>query len=196
MRRLPRLPLLAATLAWLTSCGGPLLYVEVVIPALEVTLPGQVVPAFTGAPGPDISCGPSCVFTEIDYDFGDSVPLLGDDNVEVDLRMTSMRMRLDAGADDLGGVKSVTLKLLDPSAPTDLSKAITVASYYRSPTDLHPTSFEVSGNANLDLGGYLTGTAFKARAELIYDSLTPEFTATVGATFSLLLKVDYGAYVF
>mgnify|MGYP000850325509 FL=1 len=182
--------LLAAALAFLVACGGPLLYVEVTIPELDVTLPGQTVPAFTGTPTPDISCGPNCLFTELDYDLGDSVPLLGEKNVTVDLRMTQMNLKIDAGVNDLDGVKSVTLKLVDPADPT---RMITAASYYR--TTRHVQSFTVAGNANLDLGSYLQGTKFKGRAELIYDAQTPEFTATVGARFSLVLKVDYGTYV-
>lgn len=190
-----RLPLALAAALLLGSCGDPLLYLEVAIPELSVTLPGQVIPAFDGTPTPDIACGPSCLFKDVEYDFGDAIPGLGEDHVEVDLRLTGMEMVLDAGASDLSGVESVVFKLYDPDAPDDPAAARVVASYFRDDDAAAPTSIAVSGYANVDLDRYLTGSTFKARAELTYDAATPEFTTTITATFSALVKLDYGAYV-
>jgi len=199
MRRPPsRLPTALALLALLAACGGPVLYVEVTIPQVKVALPRQSFPAFAGAPAdPNTACDgvPNCLFKDLEYDLADAVPLAGEENVEIDLRLTRLSMTLQTtpgGPGDLGDIEQVTLKIVNPDDPTDYEIA---ASYVR--TEPNPTSFTVSGNANLDLGRYLTGTVFKARAEMIYASgaIVPAFTADVDSEFSVVLTLDYGTYI-
>jgi hypothetical protein len=194
MRRL-RLPLAAALVLLLASCGGPVFYLQIVIPEVHVSLPRQSFPASTGAPPTDwcTPADPTCLFTNIEYDFGDKVPLLGQKHVTVDLRLTQLGIVLDAGTADLRGVKSVTVRLVNPDDATD---SVVAASYVRTALDPNPTTISVSGNANVDLGAYLTGSKLVARAELVYDDTTPAFTADVAAEFSFVLTLDYGAYLF
>jgi len=193
MRR-PTLPLAAAALcSLLAACDRPFLYAELTIPELRVNLPQQDFPASSGAP-PDQWCtptDPSCLFTEVEYDFSDAVPLVGEKGVTVDLRLTEISMALDAGTSDFGTVESVTIRIVSPDDPAD---SVVAASYVR--TEPNPTTITVSGNANIDLGPYLSGSKFVARAEMVYASSTPAFTADVSARFSLVLTVDYGSYVF
>jgi hypothetical protein len=199
MRRpLSRLPTVLAALALLAACGGPLFYVEVTIPSVKVSLPQQSFPAFTGIPDPGTACDgvPNCLFKDLEYDLADAVPLAGEDNVEVDLRLTAISMTLQVtpgGPGDLGDIEEMAVKIVNPDDPTDFEIA---ASYVR--TEPNPTTITVSGNANLDLGRYLTGTVFHARAEMIYatGAIVPAFTADVDTDFSVVLKLDYGSYVY
>jgi len=192
-RRILPLAASAALCAPLAGCDRPLLYAELVIPEIRISLPQQVFPASTGAP-PETWCtptDPTCLVKEVEYDFADAIPLIGEKGVTVDLRMTEIAMTLDAGTADLGSVESVTIRIVSPDDPGD---TVVVASYVR--TEPNPTTITVSGNANIDLGPYLSGSKFVARAEMVYASSTPAFTADVSARFSLVLTVDYGSYVF
>ena len=198
MRALP-----AAVLLLLAGCGGPLLWAELQVPEIHVTLPGQEFPAsdttdvryFCDPDAPQAF--PPCIGLTLDYDLGASVPVLDEPNVTYDLRLTDVALTLAAtqtvtGTKDLSGVKQVTIRVLaDPAIPG--SGAI-LATYVRPPVTQPVTSFSVSGNSNLGLGPYVKAGRLPIRVELVIDSAgpTPAFTADVQAGFSLEVKLDYG----
>jgi hypothetical protein len=207
-----RTHLLAAALPALlaTSCGGPVFFGEVVIPELTVGLSSVQFVTTVGAP-PEFWCDPSgvgdppCLARTFAYDFGDKVPLAGDSNVTLDLRMTSLTIVLrpladqPAGVTDLGSIKAVTLKLIDPAyvdQPLDeqLAHAIVIASYVQ--TEPAPTTIVVSGNANTDLGPYALSGKLSIRAELSFEADSPEFVADVASSYSMILEYDYWSAVF
>jgi hypothetical protein len=173
----------AAVAAALCLSCGQVFYVELVIPELRVSLPAESFPA-TG--------GPDTLGHDFEYDFGDSVPLVGDDKVTVDLRLTEISIEPAAGATDLGGVRSITLTVVNPDDPND----VVVAASYERPLPGPVSAIAVSGNANIDLGRFLSGSTFTAHAEMVYDEATPAFTANLAGRFSLVLRLEYGDYVF
>ena len=205
-----RRALLPALTALLASCGGPVLFGEVVIPELRVGLPGLQFVATSGAP-PEFWCDPAgvgdpmCLARTFDYDFGDKVPLADDPNASLDLRLTAVTISLlplaeqPEGVADLGLIDSVTLKLLDPAyadQPMDvqLEHSIVIASYVR--TEPAPTVIEVSGNANTNLGSYLLSGKLSIRAELTYQGDSSGFVADVEGDYSLVLEYDYWSKIF
>jgi hypothetical protein len=194
---------LAAAALLLVSCDD-LLSADLQIPALSVTLPRQEFPeSETG--NPLYACGPTaptswpCIGLTLDYDLGGQVPVLNEQGVTYDLRLTDVALTLSAtqtvtGDKDLSGVALATIRVLDDPALPD--SGTVVATYVRPPLTGPVSSFAVSGNANLDLGPYLDAGRLPARVELVIDSAdpTPAFTADVRAGFSLEVKLDYGAF--
>jgi hypothetical protein len=195
-----RTPTAVAALALLTACGGPILYADLQIPDVHLTLPSQAFPG-TDTTDPTKWCdplappappAPSCITTTLDYDLGANVPILNRDNVTYDLRLTDVSLTLSATevGRDLAGAKLVTIRILaDPADPTS---GVVVASYARPPGTTAPTTISVSGNANVDLGPYLRAGRLPVRVELVFDSAMPAFAADVRAGFSVDVKLDYG----
>jgi hypothetical protein len=189
---------LAAAALVLAACDG-LLTAELQIPVIRVTLPGQSFPASdTTIPenwcDPAAAGDPPCIATTLDYDLGGQVPVLDEQGVTYDLRLTDVALTLSATevGKDLSGVRSLTIRVLaDPASATT---GFLVASYTRPP-GAAPTSIAVTGNANVDLGPYLDRGRLPVRIELVLDQLTPEFLADVQAGFSLEVALDYEAYL-
>jgi hypothetical protein len=195
---------LAALALLLTSCGGPLLYAEVEIPDLRITLARQHVPAFDlgipanwcdpSAPPPPIPC----VGLTTGYDLGAQVPALTEKGVTSELRMTELALTLSStqstpGAPpDLGGIKSAEIWV--GSRPGVPGSGTLVASYARTATGT-PTTIAVSGNANLDLSPYVTTGQLPFRVELTVDGPTSAFDADIHANFYVLVTLDWGKYL-
>jgi hypothetical protein len=190
---------LAATALLLAACDG-LLSSELQIPAIRVTLPSQPFPA-SDTSIPENWCDPAdlsdppCIARTLDYDLGGRVPVLDEEGVTYDLRLTDVALTLSASevGKDLSGVRSLTIRVLaDPASATS---GFVLASYARPTGWAAPTSIAVTGNANVDLGPYLDAGRLPVRVELVLDHGTPAFDADVEAGFSLEVALDYGAYL-
>jgi hypothetical protein len=192
---------LAALALALAACDGPLLFAELSIPEIRVTLPGQSFPA-SDTTIPANFCDPTapqsfppCIALTLDYDLGGNVPVLTEQNVTYDLRLTDVAIALSATevGKDLSGVRLVTIRVLDD--PLDPTAGVVVASYVRPPGPVAPTAIAITGNANLDLGPYLEVGRLPVRVEVVLDAGTPAFLADVQVGFSLEVKLDWGAYL-
>jgi len=190
---------LAALALALAACDGPLLFAELSIPEIRVTLPGQTFPASdTTIPAnwcSAIQVDPPCIALTLDYDLGGNVPVLTEQNVTYDLRLTDVAIALSATevGKDLSGVRLATIRVLDD--PLDPTAGVVVASYVRPPGPVAPTTIAITGNANLDLGPYLEAGRLPVRVEVVLDAGTPAFLADVQVGFSLEVKLDWGAYL-
>ncbi len=194
---------LAAAALLLAGCQDPLLTAEIEVPRLEVTLPSQAFPeSYTQDPtkwcDPAGQTDPPCVATAIDYDLGAKVPALTNDTVSYDLRLTDVTITLSASSSltDLSGVQSAQVRIgYDPAIP---GSGTIVASYVRPDPvpNPPPTTVSVAGKAEVDIGPYLDAGHLPFRAEVVLDAATPAFDADVTAGFSLVMNVNWGAYVF
>lgn len=204
MRRPGPAALALLALAGLPSCGGPLLFAEVEIPDLQVTLPRQSFPAFD-AGNPSSWCNPSgppppipCVGLTTGYDLGAQVPALTQKGVTYELRVTDVEFTLSAtqsapGAPtDLGGIQSATVRVgYDPAVP---GSGVVIATYVR-PAAGTPTTIAVSGNANLDLAPYVSSGNLPVRVEVVIDGPTSAFDADILAAFYVRVTLDWGKYL-
>jgi len=195
---------LAATL--LAACSGPLLFAEVEIPDLRVTLPPQAFPAFDAGnpqdwcdPNLPVQTDPPCIATAASYDLSSQVPALTDEGVEFELRVTDVAITLSAlqsqlGApSDLSGVVSAALRVgQDPAVP---GSGTVIASYVRPPGVAAPKTIAVSGNANMDLAPYISAGQLPARVEIAVDSGMPAFDADITASFYVRITLDWGNYL-
>lgn len=182
---------LAAVL--LTSCGGPLLFGEVEIPDLRVTLPQQAFPAAVVVP--PLTTAKTSLSTS--YDIAAQVPAFSQNGVTYELRLMDVAFTLSAtqtpGAPtDLGGIKSAVVRV-----GTDPATAALVASYYRPavPISPPPTTLAVTGNANLDLAPYIAAGRLPVQVEVEFDGSTPAFNADIMAAFYVRVTVDWGSYL-
>jgi hypothetical protein len=195
--------LAALALTGLTSCSGPLLFAEVEIPDLRITLPQQSFPAFD-AGNPASWCNPSgppppipCVALTTGYDLGAQVPALTQKGVTYELRITDVAFTLSAtqspGAPtDLGGIQSATVRVgADPSVP---GSGVVIATYVRAAAGT-PTTIAVTGNANLDLAPYISGGILPVHVEVVIDGPTSSFDADILAAFYVRVTLDWGKYI-
>ncbi len=196
MRRAPLALALAAALGALPGCSGPLLYADLQVSAVRVTLPSQAFPA-SDTTNPADWCAPTqtnppCVQLSLAYDIAGQIPVLNEPNVTYDLRLTDVGITLStvSAGTNLSGVERVTIAVL--ADPNDPASGVTVASYVRPAGGGAASSIAVSGNPNLDLAPYVSAGRLPAHVELVLDQPTPAFLADVGAGFSLEVKLDYG----
>lgn len=183
-----------AAIALLAGCDQPLLTMQLEVPEIRITAPGQDFPT-TGSADPADYCAattPDCVFDQIQYDIGAEVPVLTEKGVSFDLRLTDVGLHLVSGTSDLSGVLEVQVKIQDPVT----GDWIVVASYAKPP-GATPTEISVSGNSNIELAPYLTSGKIGARVDVSYDLSSPPgaFTADVQAGFSLVVTLNYDAYM-
>jgi len=192
----PNVALLAAVLATPLSGCGPMLFAELDVPEVRITLPSQAFPASPAVPAdwcfPDT---PTCVATELQYQLAAQVPIVNEPGVTYDLRLKRVAIVLTASSagTDLSGIVSAGIRILDPSG----GPGVVVASYTQDPAAPAPTSLAVSGDPSLDLEPYVRSGNLMARVEFVYDPahLTPAFDADVSAAFALDVKVDWGEYL-
>jgi hypothetical protein len=191
----------AIAAALLCGCGQPLLSAQLEIPEIRVALQGEEFPALTPI-DPQFICThapadpppPDCVARALSYDLGEELPVLDEDGAEVDLRLTGLALRLvSGGTGHLRGVMLARLSIADPAT----GGRVLLASYARADPSATPSELTVSGDPNVDLGPYLRGGALDTRIELLFDPMDPPgaFTASVEAAFSLIVTLDYGAYL-
>lgn len=202
MRRLGPAALAAVLLA---ACGGPLLYAELEIPELRVTLPPQSFPA-AASPLPSNWCNPSvpqpnppCLAVGASYDLAAHVPAFTQSGATYEVRLTAVSFKLSAtqstpGAPtDLSGIQSARVLVgANPSVP---GSGTVVASYVRTTTSPPPTTLAVTGNSNLDLAPYLSNGQLPVRVEVVIDGSTAAFDANISATFYVRITFDWGKYV-
>jgi hypothetical protein len=182
--------LLAALLLLSTGCSGPLLFAELVIPEVELTLPAQPFPASVAAPSAWCDATrPSCIATDLTYDLGQELELFTRPEAEYELRLTALAIALSSTGGDLGGVTSTAIL----AYPPDGGAPVTLAHYERSPSDPAPTTISVAGNPEIDLAQFLEAGQIRLRVELTYDARTPAFDADVTADFHVRVQLDYGA---
>lgn len=181
---------LAVTLST-AGCGDPLLFADLEIPEVELTLPAQRFPASVA--GPSDWCDPtrpSCIATDLTYDLGQPLGLLDRPATEYEIRLTALSLALAATEPgDLGGITSAELLAYPPGG----GAPVTVARYDRSASDPAPTAIAVAGDPDLDLAPYLEAGLIRLRVELSYDARTPAFEADVTADFHVEVELDYGA---
>ena len=197
MRRVPLAAVaVLAALPALQGCGGPVLYADLQIESVRVTLPSQAFPA-SDTTNPADWCStslgtPPCIQLTLDYDIAGQIPVLNEPNVTYDLRLTDVGITLSttSAGTDLSGVERVSITVL--ADPNDPASGVAVAAYARPAGGGTPTSIAVSGNPNLDLAPYVSAGKLPARIELTIDQPTPAFLADVGAGFSLEVSLDYG----
>lgn len=185
-------------LALLAACDGPLLFTEVEIPDLRLTLPPQAFPA-SGTGTPDQWCDPSgqtdppCVQLTTNYDIGAQVPAINETGVTYEIRLTDLAIVLSAAPGsptDLRGVVAARV-LVGYTGP---GTGTVIASYTRPP-GATPTTLAVSGNANLDLAPYLTSGQLPVRIEVTVESGMPAFDANILAGFYVRIEADWGHYL-
>ncbi len=201
---------LVAAAFLLSGCG--LLTAEIDVERVDVTVPGNKFPSPLSASTTDY-CNPSglgnppCVAATLDYDLGSYVPALTNSSVSYDLRLLDASITLSSTntfVTDLSAIQSAVIRVLDAEPPpgwdgtTPLTGTV-VASYTRAnpiPSPF-PESISVSGDSGLDLGPYLDTGKLPIRVEVVLDnSSVSDFWADVHAGFSLVMKVDWGSYVF
>lgn len=193
---------LAAAVSLLAACDGPLLFAEVQIPDLQVTLPSQSFPAAalalpTDWCDPAMQSDPPCLALTADYDIGEQVPAITEASVSYELRVTRVAITLSAiqqaGAPpDLSGIESATIRVLDD--PAIVGSGAVIASYVKPP-GAAPTTIAVTGNANLDLAPYLDAGILPVRVEVVVSNGTAAFDADITAAFSVVVNVDWGSYL-
>lgn len=174
-----------------TGCSGPLLFADLEIPEVELTLPAQSFPASVAAPAAWCDATrPSCIATDLTYDLGAELDLFTRPEAEYELRLTALAIALTATeSGDLGGVRSVGVL----AYPPDGGAPVAVARYERSPADPAPTAIAVTGDADVELARFIEAGQIRLRVELSYDARTPAFDADVTADFYVRVGLDYAA---
>lgn len=176
-RTLPTAALLA-----LAACG-PVLFAELKLSSVEVTLPRYQFPA-----GQNTS-------TTITYDLGASVPVISKPNVDYDLRLTRMTLVLTSGPfSNFDSFDSVRISALPPAGST-LPPLVLVD--YRNPhTTTGMTTVTATSSTDADLKPYLAAGKIAVLAEYTGTQLIPTvWYADVTAEFLVRIRVDYGAYL-
>ena len=186
---------LALALA-LAGCGGPVLFAELEMPSVEVTLPQYQFPGAAGS---------ATVSKDISFDVGANVPVVNERNVTLDLKLTRLGIVLRTtnplDVNGFDGVKSVTISALDPVTS---QPALVLARYDRPPGASGITQISVQSATDADLMPYLSAGVITVRAE--YTSDEPpiaslgalpyyDWTADVTAEFWMKVTLDYGAYL-
>jgi hypothetical protein len=173
----------------LAGCGGPILFAELELPSVEVTLPQY---SFPGAPiGVTMQ-------QDIAIDIGANVPLVNEPNVEFDLKLTRMTLVLDTSGpmSNFDDLRTVTITALAP-AGSGLSD-LTLLSYFNpdSGTPQGITRITRTSETNADLKPFLQAGQLHIRAEYSGGSLPiSTWTADVTGEFAMKVKLDYGAYL-
>jgi len=183
-----------AAAALLAGCGQPLLSMQLDVPEIRIVSPGKDFPA-TGAADLSFLCdglNQDCVFSDAEYDIGEQLPVLNENGVDFDLRLTGVALCFASGdASDLSGISSALVKIQDPG-----TGLWTVVASYTRPPGATPMQISVSGNSNLELAPYLSSGKLQARIELSFGSPPPgAFTASIEARFSLVVTVSYDAFL-
>ncbi len=197
---------LVAAAFLLSGCG--LLTAEIDVERVGVIVPNNQFKAPASSTSsdwcdpnaPPTPAEPACMAAALDYDLGSYVPALTDNSVTYDLRLTDVDITLSAGElmTDLAAIESAVVRVgyvYDSATSTVVDPGTVVASYYKEPGS-NPTTIAVSGKSEVDLGPYLDAGKLPVRVEVVLDYLTPAFKADIQAGFSLMMKVDWGSYVF
>jgi hypothetical protein len=174
--------------AALTSCGGPILFGELEMPSVEVTLAQQT---FNGT---NISPPPS--FTPFSFDIGTNVPVVNEPNVDYDLRLTQMTLVFRTGTpSNFDGLDSLSITALTPPSNPSLAPLV-LLSYDNPHAATGVTVITAQSQTNADLKPYLEAGQLNVRVDYAGTALpTANWTADVTADFFLRVRLDYGAYL-
>jgi hypothetical protein len=185
----PFAPLLLAPL--LAGCGGPLLYAELEMPSVEVTLPQYT---FPGDP-----LGLSTV-KDVSFDVGANVPVVNEPDVELELRLTRMTMVLGTSGplSNFDGFQTVTITALHPSG--DPARDLVLLRYEKPAGATDITRISASSSTDADLRPFLDAGVINVRAAYASDGINPtlptsDWTADLTAEFRFQVTLDYGAYL-
>ena len=196
--RTPALTVAACAAALsLAACGKPLLYAEVEIADVQVTIPQQSFPA-TANPPPANFCPPgtvfpagmTCIQQSIAYDLGKDFTDLTKDSVDYELRLTDLAIQLNT-ATAIGDFNSVYTVRVGVEANGALP-AVDLATYQRSASDPNPTSIAVRAMSNVDLSPYVQSGQVAIFTRMVVDQDIPAFNADVRGDFYLRVTVDWG----
>ncbi len=176
------LPLLA-----LAACDGPVLFAELELPSVVLTLPQQT---FSGTTFPATSNT-----TEFSFDIGANVSSINEPNVEYDLRLTRMTLVLDGTNPNtpanFDGVDSIDIDAFDPGG---VLPNLRLLHYAKTVTGL--TRITVNSETDADLKPYLVAGSINVRVTYAGSALpTVDWTADLAAEFYMRVKLDYGAYL-
>lgn len=178
----------AALLLALAGCGDAILFAELDMPSVQVTLAKQT---FFGTALPTTS-------TDLSFDIGTNVPIVNEPNVTVDMTLTSMELVLDpanpANPANFDAIDTVTIEALAPagSGLTDL----VLLNYTKAAGATGITHIDAASSTSADLTPYLQAGAINLRASYSGTGLpTADWTADVTAEFHIKVKMDYGAYL-
>jgi len=179
------------SLAALAACGGPILFAELTMPSVEVTLPQHV---FPGDP-----LGLSSSET-VSFDVGANVPVVNEPNVDFDLRITRMTLVLDTTGplSNFDGFQTVKITALHPSGNAALD--LVLLRYDKPAAASRITRISATSETDADLKPYLSAGVIDVRAEFTSDGVNPtlppsDWTADLTADFWMRVKLDYGAYL-
>ncbi len=176
-----------ASLLFALSACGPVLFAELELPSVEVTLPQY---SFPGTP-------PGVPLTkDISFDLGASVPVVNEPNVTFDLKLNRMTLVLNTTGplSSFDQVDRVTITVLHPAA-TSLPDLVLI-DYTNPHTATGVTTITATSQTGADLKPYLEAGKITVRADYSGSGLpVSTWTADVTADFWMKVKLDYGTYL-
>jgi hypothetical protein len=163
------------------GCGGPILFAELEMPSVQVTLPQYQFPTI------GISTTQTIVF-----DVGANVPLVNEPNVDYDLELNRMTLVLEAGGPfpNFDTFNSVRIVAVHPPLPD-----LVLIEYANPPPG--STTVTATSSTSADLKPYLDAGQMTVNATFEADPTTPVgvWYADVTADLYLRVRLDYGAYL-
>lgn len=167
----------------LAACGGPVLFADLELPSVEVTLPQY---QFPGTPlGVPLT-------KDVAFDLGANVPVVNQQNVMLDLKLNRMTLVLDTSGplSSFDQVERVTITALHP-ATTTLPDLVLI-DYANPHTATGVTTITATSQSGADLTPYLVAGAITLRAVYSGSGLpTSAWTADVTADFWMKVRFDY-----
>jgi hypothetical protein len=177
----------ASLLLALAACGGPLLFAELELPSVEVTLPQYQFPgSVAGAP----------VVQTASFDLGVNVPVINQSNVTIELKLNKMTIVLNTSGplSNFDQIDSVTITALPP--PGSTLPRLVLIDYTNPHTATGVTSVTATSQTATELKPYLDAGKITVEARYAGTGLpTSPWTADVTADFWIKVKLDYGTYV-
>jgi hypothetical protein len=180
-----------ATLLAVAACDGPILFAELEMPSVVVTLPQYTFPG-----------DPTGLLSERDvsFDVGASVPVIEEPDVELEFRLTRMTLVLGTGGpiSNFDGIQTVTLTALHP---TDPALDLVLLQYEKPAGATGVTRISAGSETDADLLPFLTGgvinirAAYEADADPTTSFPASDWTADLTAEFRFQITMDYGAYL-
>jgi hypothetical protein len=164
----------------LSGCG--LLYAEVEIPKIEVTLPQESFPG-TAAGG--------SLSKDFTYDLGSDISVITDNDVTVVLKLQSLSI---ASATDLYPVQSVSVVVVPPAG--SLLPEVALVDYLRPTGAVSPVhDLQAASSSDADLGPYLTAGTLTLRASASGALPASGWLGDVTADFYLKVRYPYGKQI-